>query len=78
MDLRAEILRIMDELHISTTNIGDNTRLKEDLEMDSTELVEMAVLLEKRMRVVIDDAAFVKLRTFGEVERFMQSRMVHG
>ncbi len=75
MDIRAELLRVMDDLHIETANLSDGTRLKEDLDMDSTELVEMAVMLEKSLLVSIDDAVFAKLRTFGDVEQFIQSRL---
>ena len=73
MNLRAELLHAMIDLAIDTDHISSETRLREDLEMDSTELVELAVVLEKRLSLSIDDAALGKLSTFGEVEQFLQS-----
>jgi acyl carrier protein len=75
MNVRTELLRVMGDLCIETTNLNEETRLKEDLDIDSTELVEMAVVLEKRLPVVIDDTVFTRLRTFGDVEQFVQSRL---
>lgn len=75
MNVRAEILHAMQDLHINIAKINTATRLKEDLDMDSTELVEMAVALEKRLPLTIDDAALGKLHTFGELEQFIQVLM---
>lgn len=73
MDIRAQILSVMKDMSIDTTNISSGTQLKQDLEMDSTELVELAVSLEKRLALPIDDTTFGKLITFGEIEQFLQS-----
>ncbi|MBE3561757.1 MAG: acyl carrier protein [Ktedonobacteraceae bacterium] len=73
MNIRNEILRAMRDLYINTDDVSSETRLREDLSMDSTELVEMALVLEKRLPILIDDATFAKLRTFGEIEQFVQS-----
>jgi acyl carrier protein len=73
MNIRTELLCAMEELSIDTGHIGDETRLKEDLEMDSTELVELALVLEKRFSLPIDDAVLSKLSTFGKVEAFLYS-----
>jgi acyl carrier protein len=73
MDIRTQILSVMKDMSIDTTNISSGTHLKQDLEMDSTELVELAVALEKRLALPIDDTTFGKLTTFGEIEQFLQS-----
>lgn len=73
MDIRTELLCAMKELAIDTSEVNSETRLKEDLEMDSTELVELALVLEKRLALSIDDAVLGKLSTFGKVEQFLQS-----
>jgi len=73
MNIRAELLCAMKDLAIETDHITSETRLREDLEMDSTELVELAVALEKRLSLEIDDAILGKLSTFGEVEQFLDS-----
>ncbi len=73
MNIRTELLYAMKDLAIDTDYIRSETRLREDLEMDSTELVELAVVLEKRLSLSIDDAILGKLSTFGEVEQFLES-----
>lgn len=73
MNIRTELLSAMQDLSINTDTINSETHLREDLEMDSTELVELAVMLEKRLSFSIDDAALGKLPTFGEVEKFLSS-----
>jgi|GEM_PF-733612 len=73
MNIRTELLHAMKDLAIDTDHIRSETRLRGDLEMDSTELVELAVVLEKRLSLSIDDAILGKLSTFGEVEQFLES-----
>src|SRR5260370_1307453 len=73
MNIRTELLHAMKDLAIDTDHIRSETRLREDLEMDSTELVELAVVLEKRLSLSIDDTILGKLSTFGEVEQFLES-----
>lgn len=75
MNIRAELLHVMQDLHIDISKVTPTTRLKDDLDMDSTEIVEMAVALEKRLPLTIDDAALGKLQTFADVEKFLQALM---
>lgn len=75
MNVRSEILRVMDDLSIDTSDLSEETRLREDLDMDSTEMVEIAVGLEKRLSVVIEDAVFTRLRTFGDMVQLVQSSL---
>ena len=75
MNLRPQILQALRELHIQAGMLTGETRIKEDLDMDSTELVEMAVILEKLLRITIDDAAFTRLRTIDAIEHFLQTRI---
>jgi len=49
----------------------DSTRLREDLEMDSTALVQLAMALEKRLAISIDIGNFQALGTFGELIEFI-------
>jgi acyl carrier protein len=73
MDVHVELLQAMKELSIDIRNVTSRTHLKEDLEMDSTELVELSVVLEKRLLCSIDDSVLSKMRTVGEIENFLRS-----
>lgn len=75
MDVYDQTIDILSELHIDTTGATSGTRLKEDLDMDSTELIETAVVLEKHFAISIDDAAFSRLSTLGDIIQFVQSRL---
>ena len=71
MDTRTGILNVMSTLGIDTTNITDETRLKEDLEMDSTEYIELAVAIERQLSVPVEDKPFMALKTFGAVVNYI-------
>ncbi len=47
--------------------------LKEDLEVDSLDLVELSMLLEDEFNVKIPDDQMANIRTVGNVVEFLQS-----
>jgi len=67
MDIRDTLADVFRELKIDPTGIEPDSRLREDLEIDSTELVEIAVALEKRLSISIDTDDFLALKTFGDM-----------
>lgn len=75
MDIHTEFLGALKDLSIRTNGVSSETRLKEDLEMDSTELVELSLALEKRLATPIDDAILGKLSFVGKIEQFLESLM---
>lgn len=73
MDIRNFLLAVMEkDLAIPTDNITEETRLKEDLKMDSLELVELTLLIEKRLAISVNNVIST-LSTFGEVETFLST-----
>ena len=73
MDVRATLLGIFEQLEFAPGDIDDAARFREDLDMDSTEFVELALTIEKRMRVPIDASHFAELYTFGDLVKFVES-----
>jgi len=67
MDTRDVLIEIFRELKIDPSGVGPESRLRDDLDIDSTEMVEIAVATEKRLGVVIDTDHFLRIRTFGEI-----------
>jgi acyl carrier protein len=67
------LMALFGELGFDPAAIADGTRLREDLAIDSTELVEIAVAIERRVPVSIDTGRFQALGTFGEVVDFVES-----
>ena len=73
MDVRLALLGLLEELGFDPAEIEQDTRLREDLAIDSTELVEIAVAIERRVPVSIDAGHFQALDTFGEMVDFVRS-----
>lgn len=72
MDVRAAVLDVMRQLQFDVAEIGDGTRLYEDLQIDSTERVELVVGLERRFGVGIDLDDVVELRTIDELVSYVE------
>ncbi len=75
MNVYDQTINVLSELHIDTLGATIKTRLKEDLDMDSTELIEMAVALEKHFSIPIDDTAFLRLSTLGDIIQYIESSL---
>jgi acyl carrier protein len=73
MDVRAMLLSIFEQLELAPGDLDDAVRFREDLEMDSTEFVELALTIEKQARVPIDASHFAELSTFGDLVSFVES-----
>ncbi|GAA1028649.1 hypothetical protein GCM10009557_14380 [Virgisporangium ochraceum] len=67
MDIRDTLIDVFQELEIDHTGIEAESRLREDLQIDSTEMVEIAVALEKRLSISIDTDDFLALKSFGDI-----------
>lgn len=59
------------ELEVDPAIIGESTRLREDLEADSLDLVELVVELEDSYGVRIPDEEAVKILTVGQAADFV-------
>jgi acyl carrier protein len=73
MDIYNQTIDVLSALQINTEGATRKTRLKEDLEMDSTELIEIEIALEKHFALPIDHVVFVRLSTLGDITQFIQS-----
>lgn len=76
MDIRDTVTDVFRELEIDHTGIEAESRLREDLQIDSTEMVEIAVALEKRLSVSIDTDDFLALKTFGDIAGYVAAARV--
>ena len=57
---------LIDEMEIDEEKIVDDARLKEDLGIDSLEVVDIAVLVDKTFGFKIKPEEFKDLKTFGQ------------
>jgi acyl carrier protein len=73
MDVRTALIGLFGELGFQQETLSDETRLREDLAIDSTELVEIAIAIERRVSVRVDTGDFHSLDTFGEMVELVES-----
>jgi acyl carrier protein len=73
MDIRDTLLEIFKDLEFEAKGIVDSTNLREELGIDSTEFAEIAVAVEKKFSVVINDDEFNRAQTFGDVVNYVAS-----
>lgn len=76
MDTRDLLIEILRELKIDPTGVDADSRLREDLDVDSTEMVEIAVATEKRLSIVIDTDQFLRIRTFGGIVDYISGARI--
>ena len=73
---REEVLQLVrahlaDELGLQASDIGEETRFKEDLEADSLDLVELVMELEDRYEIRINEEEAERIKTVGQAIDFV-------
>ena len=66
---------LVDELEIDETKIEDDARLKEDLGIDSLEVVDVIVLVDQEFGFKMRPEQFKDLPTYGDFCRFIAAQV---
>ena len=66
---------LVEELEIDEEKIQDDARLKEDLGIDSLEVVDVIVLVDQEFGFKMRPEQFKDLKTYGEFCRFIKSQV---
>ena len=66
---------LVDELEIDEAKIEENARLKEDLGIDSLEVVDVIVLVEEEFGFKMKREDFKDLKTYGEFCQFIAGKV---
>ena len=66
---------LVDELEIDPEKISDDARLKEDLGIDSLEVVDVIVLVEEEFGFKMRPEHFRELKTYGQFCQFIYDRL---
>jgi acyl carrier protein len=75
IDAEKQIIDFMvDRLGLQAEEITRNARFREDLELDSLDMVEMVTILEEQLGIAMDDTMAEKLTTLGAVVEFIEAR----
>ncbi len=62
-----------DQLNKKSENLSAQTSFKEDLNVDSLDVVEIVMALEEFFDVEIDDEEVLKFNTIGDVVKYIES-----
>ena len=65
----------MDELEIDESKIEEEARLKEDLGIDSLEVVDVIVLVDQEFGFKMRPEDFKELKTYGQFCQFIADRL---
>ena len=70
-DELARFFTVSPEFSMSAEDIASETDLFQDLAVNSTELVELITLLERRFEVTIPDESTEKVNTVGDIVKLI-------
>lgn len=70
LELVKEILS--KQLRINADDITAETSIREDLGVDSLDVVEMLMSIEEETGVVVPDDAIMNLKTVGDVSKYIE------
>ncbi len=66
--LQKEILAVLQErFDVDAASVTSESRLREDLDLDSIDLFDIIGLIEQRMGVSVELSDFVQAKTFGDL-----------
>ncbi len=66
---------LVDEMEIEPSKIADDARLKEDMGIDSLEVVDIVVLVEQEFGFKMKPEDFKDLKTYDQFCQFILSRI---
>lgn len=78
MDVRAKLGELLADLGFDIAGRPDGTNLREELDIDSTALVDIAMAIERGLSVTIDGGMFQAVETIDDMVQFVQRRIDAG
>ena len=78
MQIEAVIERVnqilVDEFELDADEVVPTATLRDDLQLDSLDGMDLIVALEKEFKVRVDEKELIKLRTVGDVHEYLRQR----
>jgi acyl carrier protein len=68
------IQRIVEQLDIDQDKITSDSRFTEDFEMDSLDMVEMLIGIEKELNIMIPNEEIKDVKTVGELAAYLEKK----
>lgn len=66
---------LIDEFEIEPEQINDNTSLRDELEIESLDLVDIIVMIEKKFGMKVKPEEIIKVQTMHELYDFIEARV---
>jgi acyl carrier protein len=66
---------LVNEFEVPQDAITPDKRLREDLELDSLDAVDMIVALEQGLKIRVDEEEAKQIRTVGDIYSFVEKMM---
>ncbi len=66
---------LIEEFEIEADQISGDKRLREDLDLDSLDAVDMIVALEQALKIRVDEEEAKKILTVGDVYDFVETML---
>ena len=70
------IVRLIEtQLPVDADKIGMDSRLFEDLDADSANVMMLVMDLEQEFNLTVEDEAFSSIKTVGDIVRYLEERV---
>jgi len=69
---------LVEEFELQLHDVTADKRLREDLELDSLDAVDMIVALEKSLKIRVDEDQAKLIRTVGDIYDFVEKMVASG
>ncbi len=66
---------LTEEFEVPAANLSPDKRLREDLELDSLDAVDMIVALEQGLKIRVDEEQAKQIRTVGDIYDFVEKML---
>jgi len=66
---------LVEEIEVEKENIADDSRLKDDLGIDSLDFVDIAVIVERKFGFKIKAEEMMSVQTLGEFYNYINSKV---
>lgn len=80
MEIRKEIIEtinefLIDEFELKKEDLVETAQLKDDLDIESLDYVDIAVIVEKEFGFKVTNEEMVNIRTLGDLYKYVQTKV---
>ena len=69
------VVIIVDQIAVEPEDITEDTSLRDDLEADSLDMLQIVTAIEDEFDIEVDDSVFEDVQTIGDATDYIQSQI---